>query len=88
MGIRGDLMPFVVDVSPHKQGMSLPCSRIPVVEEQRLRDAKPDYVFILPWNLKEEISQQLSYIRSGVRSIVFTSPYVFLYMIKMGYDES
>lgn len=73
-GIRGDLLPFVVDASPHKQGMFLPGSRIPVVEEQRIMETKPDYVFILPWNLKEEISRQLSYIRDWGGKFVTAIP--------------
>ena len=62
-GIRKDLLPYVADASPLKQGTFLPGSRIPVVAEQNIRDMKPDCVLILPWNLKEEISKQLEYIR-------------------------
>lgn len=61
-GIKPDLLPFAVDASPHKQGKLLPGSRIPVVAESRLREARPDFVLILPWNLRSEISRQLSYI--------------------------
>ena len=61
-GVRADLLPFVVDASPHKQGRFLPGSRIPVVAEARLREARPDFVVILPWNLRDEIAAQLSYI--------------------------
>lgn len=63
-GIRKDLLPFVVDASPHKQGTLLPGSRIPVVSEEKIKETKPDYIFILPWNLKDEISDQLSYART------------------------
>lgn len=62
-GIRKDLLPYVVDASPHKQGHFLPGSRIPVVAEEVIRETKPAYVLILPWNLKEEISGQLGYVR-------------------------
>lgn len=62
-GVRPDLLPYVVDASPHKQGHWLPGSRIPVVAEARLREEQPDFVLILPWNLREEITAQLSYIR-------------------------
>jgi 2-polyprenyl-3-methyl-5-hydroxy-6-metoxy-1,4-benzoquinol methylase len=62
-GIRPDLLPYVVDASPHKQGRYLPGSRIPVVAESRLRETRPDYVLILPWNLRDEISTQLAYVR-------------------------
>lgn len=62
-GIRSDLISFVVDRNPAKQGKYLPGSRIPIVGEQALKDAKPDYVIILPWNLKEEVMSQLGYVR-------------------------
>ena len=62
-GVRPDLMQFVVDASPHKQGRFLPGSRVPVVDESHLKEERPDVVVILPWNLREEISAQLGYIR-------------------------
>jgi hypothetical protein len=62
-GIRPNLLPYVVDASPHKRGKWLPGSRIPVVDESRLREERPDFVWILPWNLRTEIMSQLSYIR-------------------------
>ncbi|SFS05871.1 Putative zinc binding domain-containing protein [Dyella sp. OK004] len=62
-GVRPDLLPYVVDASPHKQGRYLPGSRIPVVAEQQLRTDRPNIVLILPWNLREEITSQLAYIR-------------------------
>ena len=55
-GVRPDLLPFVVDASPHKQGRFLPGSRIPVRDEAALRAARPDFVLILPWNLRDEIA--------------------------------
>ncbi|MCW7490391.1 class I SAM-dependent methyltransferase [Leptospira meyeri] len=58
-GIRQDLISFVVDRNPSKQGKFLPGSRIPIVNEEFLKSAKPDYVIILPWNLKSEVMQQL-----------------------------
>jgi C-methyltransferase C-terminal domain/Putative zinc binding domain/Methyltransferase domain len=61
-GIKNDLIDFVVDANPHKQNKFLPASHIPVMNEDFLKAAKPDFVIILPWNLKEEITQQLSYI--------------------------
>jgi SAM-dependent methyltransferase len=63
-GIRPDLISFVVDRNPAKQGKCMPGSRIPIVEESRLQQEKPDYVVILPWNLKTEVMQQLEYIRA------------------------
>lgn len=62
-GVRPDLLPWVVDRNPAKQGRFLPGSRIPIVTEARLREEKPDMVLILPWNLKEEIMAQLRYIQ-------------------------
>jgi len=62
-GVRPDLLPFVADASPHKQGRWLPGSRIPVVDPARLDAARPDYVLILPWNLRAEIAAQLSHVR-------------------------
>lgn len=62
-GVRADLLPYVVDASPHKQGRFLPGSRIPVCAEQRLRDERPDLILILPWNLRDEIAAQLAYVR-------------------------
>lgn len=70
-GIRGDLLEATVDRSPHKQGLFLPGTHIPIHAPARLAEAKPDYVLILPWNLKEEIAQQVAYIRDwGGRFIV------------------
>lgn len=70
-GIGKDLIEFTVDRSPHKQGRFLPGSHIPIYHPDRIREAKPDYVVILPWNLKDEIMQQLSFIREwGARFVV------------------
>ena len=69
-GVRPDLLPFVVDASPHKQGRYLPGSRIPVRDEAALRAARPDCVLVLPWNLREEIAGQLAYVRDwGARFV-------------------
>jgi len=56
-------VPYVVDGNPAKQGKCLPGSRIPIVAEERLRNDRPDYVVILPRNLKDEIVTQLAYVR-------------------------
>ncbi len=63
-GCRRDMMSFVVDRNPAKQGRFMPGSRIPIIDEQALRDTRPDYVVILPWNLRTEVSRQLDYIRA------------------------
>jgi SAM-dependent methyltransferase len=60
-GVGKDLVPFVVDASPHKQGKLLPGSHIPVVSEQHLMDNRPDFILIIPWNIETEIRQQLDY---------------------------
>lgn len=73
-GIRHDLMAFVVDRNPAKQGKYLPGSRIPIVDEKRLSAAKPDYIVILPWNLKNEVMEQLDYVRSWEGRFVTAIP--------------
>jgi len=73
-GIKNDLIDFVVDLNPHKQDKFLPASHIPVVNEEYLKTAKPDYVIILPWNLKEEITSQLSYIKEWKGQFVLSIP--------------
>lgn len=62
-GIRPDLLPYVVDRNPAKQDKFLPGCRIPIVAEAHLKQTQPDYVVILPWNLREEVMAQLAYIR-------------------------
>jgi len=62
-GLRPDLIEFVVDRNPAKQGRYLPGSRIPIFAEAHLRERRPDYVVILPWNLRQEVVAQLAYIR-------------------------
>ena len=61
--VGSDRIDLVVDANPHKQNMYLPQSHIRIVDEQALKDAKPDYVVILPWNLMTEISNQLEYVK-------------------------
>lgn len=62
-GIRADLLPCVVDLNPAKKGKFLPGSRVPIVDESVIQEYKPDYIVILPWNLREEVEAQLSYVR-------------------------
>ncbi|MEM7478679.1 MAG: class I SAM-dependent methyltransferase [Planctomycetota bacterium] len=73
-GIRSDLMPFTVDRNEYKQGTFMPGTGIPVFSPDYLRDVKPDYVFILPWNLKKEIMQQMEDIRSWGSKFVVPIP--------------
>jgi len=72
--IKNDLIDFVVDASPHKQGKFLPGSHIPIVNEEYIRLNKPDYVLILPWNIKEEIINQLDYITNWGGKFVVSIP--------------
>lgn len=70
-GVSTDLIDFTVDSSPHKQGVWLPGTRIPVYAPEKLREVKPDIILILPWNLKDEIVATHSYIREwGGRFVV------------------
>ena len=75
-GIRRDLLRYVVDASPHKQGRYLPGTRIEVVAEARLRADRPDFVIILPWNLKQEIAEQLAYVGEWGGKLVTAVPCV------------
>jgi hypothetical protein len=61
-GVRRDFLDYTVDLNPHKQGRFLPGSHIPIRSPQAIRDDHPDVVVILPWNLKDEIVEQLSFI--------------------------
>lgn len=70
-GVRTDLVEFTVDRSPHKQGLYLPGTRIPIRAPEAIREARPDYVLILPWNLRAEVMEQMADIRSwGGRFVV------------------
>jgi hypothetical protein len=70
-GVRTDFLDYTVDRSPHKQGRYLPGVRIPIHGPDRLRETRPDFVLILPWNLKEEIVEQMADVRSwGGRFVV------------------
>jgi hypothetical protein len=70
-GVRADLLEYTVDRSPHKQGRALPGTHIPIYAPQYIAETRPDYVLILPWNLRDEIMGQLAYIREwGARFVV------------------
>jgi len=70
-GIRTDLLDYTVDLSPHKQGLFLPGSRVPIFTPAKISETKPDYVLILPWNLQDEIMAQMGHIRDwGGRFVV------------------
>ena len=70
-GIRDDFLDYVADISPYKQGKCLPGTRIRIESTDAIRNSKPDYIFILPWNIKDEIMNQLDYAREwGCKFIV------------------
>jgi SAM-dependent methyltransferase len=73
-GVRPDLLAFVVDRNPAKQGKYMPGSRIPIVTEERLRKDKPDHIVIPPWNLKTEVIAQLAYARAWGATFVTAVP--------------
>ena len=73
-GIKNDYVEYVVDASPHKQGKYLPGSHIPIVSEDMIKESKPDYILLLPWNLKDEITRQLSYVREWNAKFVLAVP--------------
>jgi SAM-dependent methyltransferase len=78
-GIGKDLIEYTVDRSPYKQGRFLPGTHIPIHHPDRIRETKPDYVVILPWNLKDEIMQQLQFIREWGGRFVVPIPKVAIY---------
>jgi hypothetical protein len=70
-GIRTDLLEFTVDRNPYKQGQFLPGTHIPIRHPEALEQERPDYILILPWNLKQEIVEQLAHTREwGARFVV------------------
>jgi SAM-dependent methyltransferase len=73
-GIREDLLAYTVDRSPYKQGMFLPGTHIPIHAPERLAQDRPDYVLVLPWNLRTEISKQLAYVYEWGGRLVFPIP--------------
>lgn len=73
-GVKSDLIDFVTDANPHKQNKYLPASHIPVKDENYLKAEKPDFIIILPWNLREEIMNQLSYIKDWGGKFVIPIP--------------
>jgi SAM-dependent methyltransferase len=78
-GIGKDLIQFTVDRSPYKQGRFLAGSRIPIFHPDRIREVKPDYVIILPWNLKDEIMGQMEFIRDWGGRFVVPIPQLMIY---------
>ncbi|GAA4589191.1 class I SAM-dependent methyltransferase [Planotetraspora phitsanulokensis] len=73
-GVRADLLTYTVDRNPYKHGRFTPGTRIPILAPERIAEDRPDYVLVLPWNLREEISQQLSYVHDWGGRLVFPIP--------------
>jgi hypothetical protein len=73
-GVRSDLLSFTVDRNPFKQGKYLPGTHIPIHPVERLAEERPDYVLVLPWNLRAEISEQLAYVRDWGGKLVVPIP--------------
>jgi len=78
-GIREDFLDYTIDLSPHKQNTYTPGTRIPVYSPNRIKETKPDFVFILPWNLKDEIVSQHSYINEWGGRFVVPIPEVTIF---------
>ena len=75
-GVKSDLIKYVVDRSPHKQGKFMPGSRIPIFNEDRLKSDKPDFVVIFPWNLSSEITGQLEYAEGFGAEFIVAVPHL------------
>ncbi len=73
-GIRTDFIDYTVDMSPYKQGNFLPGTHIPILHPDKIKETKPDFLFILPWNLKDEIINQHKYIRDWGGKFVIPIP--------------
>ena len=78
-GVKPDLLPYVVDKSPSKQGQYLPGSHIPILAPEVLRDHPPDEVLILPWNLREEVMAQLADLRERGTRFITAIPALKIY---------
>lgn len=78
-GIRTDFLDYTVDRSPYKQGLYLPGTHIPIFHPDKIQETKPDYLLILPWNLKDEIMSQMAYIRDWGGKFIVPIPEVKVY---------
>jgi hypothetical protein len=75
-GVRTDFLDYTVDLSPHKHGRFLPGTHIPIFHPDKVRQTKPDYLLILPWNLKDEVMAQMAHIREWGAHFVLPIPEV------------
>ena len=74
-GIRADLLDYTVDRNPHKHGKYLPGTHIPIYAPSRVEETRPDYILVLPWNLKKEIAMQLSYVQAWGAQLIVPIPH-------------
>ena len=77
-GIRDDFIDYVVDRNPYKQGKFLPGSRIPIYAPDKMNETRPDYVLILPWNIKDEVMKQMAHVREWGGKFVVPIPEVLV----------
>ena len=78
-GVRTDFLDYTVDLSPHKQGLYLPGTRIPIYSPDHVRETCPDILLILPWNLRQEIMEQMADVREWGCRFVVAIPEVTVY---------
>ena len=78
-GIRQDFIDYTVDKSPYKQDTYLPGSFIPVYAPQKIRETKPDYILILPWNLRSEITKELEYVKEWNCKFIVAIPHIEIF---------
>tara|TARA_B110000881_G_C18530009_1_gene492485 strand:+ start:54 stop:1283 length:1230 start_codon:yes stop_codon:yes gene_type:complete len=78
-GIGKDIIEYTVDISPHKQGLFLPGTQIPIKKPEIIKETKPDYVIILAWNFKEEITQQMNFIREWGGKFIVLHPNIEIF---------
>ncbi|MCW4003161.1 MAG: class I SAM-dependent methyltransferase [Candidatus Bathyarchaeota archaeon] len=78
-GIRSDFLDYTVDRNPYKQGKFLPGTHIPIYSPEKIAKTKPDYIFILPWNIKDEIINQLAYVKAWGAKFIVPIPEVKVY---------
>ena len=78
-GIRNDFVDSTVDLSPYKQGLYLPGTHLPIYPPEKIEETRPDYVLILPWNLKDEVMQQMTHIREWGGKFVVPIPELRVY---------
>jgi 2-polyprenyl-3-methyl-5-hydroxy-6-metoxy-1,4-benzoquinol methylase len=78
-GIRNDFIDYTVDLSPYKQGLFLPGTHLPIFSPEKISETKPDYVLILPWNLKDEVMNQMAHIREWGGQFVVPIPELKVY---------